>query len=163
VHACARACAYVCVRVCLSECAFLQARVCVSVRRRKATPCGCERLRVCMRVGVDVGRSRCTRHCACTLALVLYAFQASAVEIAHRGHLYTQFLPHIRARGRYRAPLETEQTLRTISMRWSHSSSDKKPFNKNARGDQDKCWTSPRHSSCVQASALRDSHGRRRI
>lgn len=37
---------------------------------------------------------------------------------------------------------------RTSAMRWSHSSSDRKPLRRKALGDQDKCSSSPRHSSC---------------
>jgi hypothetical protein len=38
--------------------------------------------------------------------------------------------------------------LLTMRMMWSHSSSDKKPLIKKARGCQDSCSISPRHVSC---------------
>jgi hypothetical protein len=42
----------------------------------------------------------------------------------------------------------------TFSMRWSHSSSLRNPLSRNARGDQDRWMTSPRHSSCDQAQII---------
>ena len=58
----------------------------------------------------------------------------------------------------------------TSSMRWSHSSSDSRPLSRKARGDHERCTTSPRHSSCAWGCAWRhggahgmDAWGRRHM